>query len=439
MYLRVDNNGEEQLYSFENQTNVIIGRGPSSDIQVVTDGISRKHLEVIEKDGEFFVIDYGSTNGTFLNDERLDPNIEHPFNSFFPLKLGFHVFLYLVDEVSPEQLQEVVTSSQQKQEQEKREDIKAQRKSMVQASGAISAGGSGKVRVKKAASSTAGMKPRERTQKKSSKKNNANDEKLNIPLYAAVFSLILIGVAYSQGMLDSIIGEEPKPVVQTPVKKRPKPKKKVPPKPKSLIPNKEEIASKMTLDKCLTDEEKSLCGRILSNYSRDFNEGVSIFLDRAYLIMDFDKIKKYFQDQRFRENERDLILSIAQKSMGRTFNRDQFIQNNYKGNHFGLTPKEQIIFFLYDLIRGDYVTDLGRLKIKNFTYILYRNGNIEDPFIYANFDIPKLEKLKGQDELFNIVRYSMLANESIIFQRALFANLKNFDVKQFLKELKIFN
>lgn len=439
MYLRVDNNGEEQLYSFENQTNVIIGRAPTSDIQVVTDGISRKHLEVIEKEGEFFVIDYGSTNGTFLNEDRLEPNVEHSFNSFFPLKLGFHVFLYLVDEVSPEQLQEAVTSSQEKQEQEKREAIKAQRKNKVQASGTISTGGSGKVRVKKGASSTAGMKPKERNKKKNSKSNQDNDEKLNIPLYAAVFSLILIGVAYSHGMFDTFIGKEPEPVVQAPVKQRPKPKIKSVPKPKSLIPKKEEIASKMSLDKCLTDEEKSLCGRILSNYSRDFNEGVSIFLDRAYLIMDFDKIKQYFQNQSFRENERELILSIAQRSMGRTFNRDQFIQNNYKGNHFGFNPKEQIIFFLYDLIRGDYIADLRRFNIKNFAYILYRNGSFKDPFIYANFDLPKLEKLKGQDELFNYVRYSMLANESIIFQRALFSNLKNFDVSLYLKELKIFN
>src|SRR5436190_2034736 len=44
-----------------------IGRGSQADIQVIDEGISRKHAS-IRLDGErVLVMDLGSTNGTFLN------------------------------------------------------------------------------------------------------------------------------------------------------------------------------------------------------------------------------------------------------------------------------------------------------------------------------------------------------------------------------------
>jgi pSer/pThr/pTyr-binding forkhead associated (FHA) protein len=436
MYLKVDNNGEEQLYSFENQTNVIIGRAPSSDIQVVTDGISRKHLEVIEKEGEYFVIDYGSTNGTFLNDERLEPNVEHPFNSFFPLKLGFHVYLYLVDEVSSEQLQEAITTTQAPHEDTKPETVSTPRKAKVQSSGT----GSASLKVKnQKTSATAGMKPRERNRKKSARKKEEED-KLNIPLYAAVFLLVMAGIAYSQGMLDSFIGtQEPmQPVAQQKPKPRKKPKKAAPQKPKSLIPSKKDISSKMILDKCLTDEERKLCDGMSSHYKKDYNEGFSILVDKAYLILSYDKIKEYYAGKTVNEEEREELISLAKTSMGRTFNRDLFVKNNYKGNHFNDTEEDQLIFFLFDIIRGRYFYILKNLKLKNITYILYQGNQIREPYIYASFETDKLKELIENETLFKYLRYSIFANESIIFKRALYSTLKGVNTKSFLPNVKVF-
>jgi hypothetical protein len=104
MYLRVEIEGNEELYAFPDQNVVKIGRSPSSDIQLLVDGISRYHLEIHDRGADFIIIDKGSTNGSFIDEEQLEANNEYPFNTFFPVKLGFDVYVYLVDEVSPEEL-----------------------------------------------------------------------------------------------------------------------------------------------------------------------------------------------------------------------------------------------------------------------------------------------------------------------------------------------
>ncbi len=48
-----------------------IGRGPSNDVVIAEDGISRVHCCVEGRDGAFFVTDRGSTNGTYVNQQEL--------------------------------------------------------------------------------------------------------------------------------------------------------------------------------------------------------------------------------------------------------------------------------------------------------------------------------------------------------------------------------
>ena len=96
MNLNIEIDGEESIYSFPNQNIVTIGRAPSSDIQLLVEGISRNHIEIQRKTGDFFVVDTGSTNGTFINDQRIEIGVQQTFNSFFPVKLGFNVYLNLL-------------------------------------------------------------------------------------------------------------------------------------------------------------------------------------------------------------------------------------------------------------------------------------------------------------------------------------------------------
>lgn len=54
---------------------VIIGRKPEMDIYLSEDMVSRKHARITLSDGKVFLEDLGSTNGTFVNEERVPAKI----------------------------------------------------------------------------------------------------------------------------------------------------------------------------------------------------------------------------------------------------------------------------------------------------------------------------------------------------------------------------
>ncbi len=53
-----------------NKSVMIIGRGKGiADIDVGDESASRRHAYIVYRDGQFFLNDMGSTNGTFINGE----------------------------------------------------------------------------------------------------------------------------------------------------------------------------------------------------------------------------------------------------------------------------------------------------------------------------------------------------------------------------------
>ncbi len=52
-------------------TNAIFGRNPESDVVLTDAGVSWRHAAIEERSGKWYVVDFGSTNGTQVNGERI--------------------------------------------------------------------------------------------------------------------------------------------------------------------------------------------------------------------------------------------------------------------------------------------------------------------------------------------------------------------------------
>jgi two-component system, cell cycle response regulator len=70
-----------------------IGRDVKNNIVVDLDNVSRRHAKIVTRTGRSFVVDLGSTNGTYLNDEEVLE--ETPLRSGDLVKVGGSIFKFL--------------------------------------------------------------------------------------------------------------------------------------------------------------------------------------------------------------------------------------------------------------------------------------------------------------------------------------------------------
>jgi pSer/pThr/pTyr-binding forkhead associated (FHA) protein len=54
---------------------ITIGRSPNSDIQIDNLVVSKRHARLMKNNGQYVVEDLKSTNGTFLNDEKVSKSV----------------------------------------------------------------------------------------------------------------------------------------------------------------------------------------------------------------------------------------------------------------------------------------------------------------------------------------------------------------------------
>jgi len=68
--------GEADAFS---QPSIIVGRSPDSHLPFASEkGVSGRHAEIVQEGGRFEVVDHNSTNGTFVNEERVTRRVLVP-------------------------------------------------------------------------------------------------------------------------------------------------------------------------------------------------------------------------------------------------------------------------------------------------------------------------------------------------------------------------
>ena len=73
-------------------TEVLIGRDADCDVELPDDSVSRRHALLRPSAGGFVAIDLGSTNGTYVNDTRIEMHALEPSDR---LRFGNQIFKYL--------------------------------------------------------------------------------------------------------------------------------------------------------------------------------------------------------------------------------------------------------------------------------------------------------------------------------------------------------
>lgn len=86
---------------------LVIGRDSSCDLVVVDDAVSRRHATIEPTDEGFVIADNGSTNGTFVNDARIERHVLEAGDRF---RIGGHIFKFLADDHIEAQYHECVYS-----------------------------------------------------------------------------------------------------------------------------------------------------------------------------------------------------------------------------------------------------------------------------------------------------------------------------------------
>ena len=71
-----------------------IGRGVSNYIQVGDETASERHVLLMGNPRGLMVTDLESSNGTFINGRKLEPNVEYELNDGDEVKIGDSIFLY---------------------------------------------------------------------------------------------------------------------------------------------------------------------------------------------------------------------------------------------------------------------------------------------------------------------------------------------------------
>jgi len=102
MTFRLIGVGNDFRFELRPGTTLVVGRAVSSDCPVVDPTVSRKHADLIVKDGGIEVKDAGSSNGTFVNGVKIESYFVVPGDTLTFGKIEFKVESAVIPRVAPE-------------------------------------------------------------------------------------------------------------------------------------------------------------------------------------------------------------------------------------------------------------------------------------------------------------------------------------------------
>jgi hypothetical protein len=362
MKFRIEINGEESFYDFSDSAQINVGRSPTCDIVVDRDGISRKHLQIStpNKD-DLFVIDLGSTNGSFINEEQMVVGKEYAFNSFFPIRLGFDVYISILDDLDASLVEfknkEVSFDDPKPAVAFKKEPtatIKLDREEL-------------KTRVIDMHSLRSSRKSKSVT-----KKDPVRQLKISIFIILFLFVAFVTYEKWSELLF-------PAPEV---VENIPKPKVPPPAKPVSdeqvVVEEKVDYQSYVLLDKCLGQVEAKLCELLISTRARQYYEGVTIIGTKAIFTFSLSDVYQSFQS-RFKYTDAELpqMAEYIVKSAGMRINPDLMLKN--RAHTYSRLSREHMLGVLLvgEFFSYDFLDILSSSEVQTLILIGYTQQNTQ--------------------------------------------------------------
>lgn len=91
--IRVTENGEQQPVPL-NREHTLIGRLDDCHVRIPIAGVSRRHCEIVVDSGSITIRDLGSSNGTYVNQERVE---SQPLSAGDLISVGGLVFVLSVN------------------------------------------------------------------------------------------------------------------------------------------------------------------------------------------------------------------------------------------------------------------------------------------------------------------------------------------------------
>jgi pSer/pThr/pTyr-binding forkhead associated (FHA) protein len=70
------NNRIIKRFTIENGARITIGRSPDANVFIDNTAISRQHATLELKDGQYFITDHSSLNGTMVNDKKIEGTVQ---------------------------------------------------------------------------------------------------------------------------------------------------------------------------------------------------------------------------------------------------------------------------------------------------------------------------------------------------------------------------